>query len=387
MRFGEQLAEKDVRLVLVPIPVKPMIYPEHVGGRKTEGKALRHRDSESFYGELREGGVEVLDLAQDFVEFKESGTQVFLKQDTHWTPEAMEEAARVVAMSVGKSLSTRRNAEPVHPDAAGGENLGSLQISRLGDLVEKLDLPRAVHGFLEEEEEVEVHPIPEADVFDEDSPVVLLGDSFSNIYHSAQLGWGEKAGFPEHLSRELGMPIDTIAQNGQASTGVRKTLASRPGALDGKNVVIWAIAARDLFLSETVARETSVEWHDVEFNPAPKVSRQPLTGDLVVEAEMVARSAIENPKSVSYPDGLYVAKYRVDDFVAGNWHESEIFVIHWAFRQKELLPESKFQVGDRKLMSLVPFHEVEKLKGLNVSDTLGEFMPDTFWAEEIRPVD
>jgi alginate O-acetyltransferase complex protein AlgJ len=43
-----------------------------------------------------------------------------------------------------------------------------------------------------------------------DADVLLLGDSFSNVFSVEAMGWGESAGLAEHLSVALGRPIDCI---------------------------------------------------------------------------------------------------------------------------------------------------------------------------------
>ena len=58
-----------------------------------------------------------------------------------------------------------------------------------------------------------------------DSDVLLLGDSFTNIYSDAAMGWGESAGFAEHLSLALGRPLDVLAENGGGAAALRLSLA------------------------------------------------------------------------------------------------------------------------------------------------------------------
>ena len=45
------------------------------------------------------------------------------------------------------------------------------------------------------------------------SNVLVLGDSFVNVFAHQAMGWGASAGFAEHLSRELGRPLDHIVRN------------------------------------------------------------------------------------------------------------------------------------------------------------------------------
>jgi alginate O-acetyltransferase complex protein AlgJ len=48
---------------------------------------------------------------------------------------------------------------------------------------------------------------------DERADVLVMGDSFNNIYSLAEMGWGASAGFAEHLSAALGRPLDRLVIN------------------------------------------------------------------------------------------------------------------------------------------------------------------------------
>lgn len=379
IEFGNQLEEFGVELVLVPIPCKPMIYPETLGG--SAAGPLRHPDTAEFYAQLEAKGVQVIDLTDALWSLK-SQEPVFLKNDTHWRPAGCELAAREIAESLRDRPwfgGLMKNAQPIAGEPDKRRNVG--------DLLEKLDAFPDSDFFAEG---VTNHPVNSIDVSDESSPVVLLGDSFTNIYHSESMGWGVNSGLAEHLGKELGMTIDTIAQNGQASTGVRRTLAGRPGSatlMREKKVVIWAIAARDLFLSETVARETQVAWKRVEFNDATPPKALPPNA-IVVEAEMTARNPIPDPRTTPYTATLYAAKYRIIKVLAGDFDETEVMVNLWGFQDRKLLPSASFQVGDRQVLTLVPFDDRSDLQGLNRIDNFEdsfEFTP--FWAEDAKPLE
>ena len=80
-----------------------------------------------------------------------------------------------------------------------------------------------------------------------DADVLVLGDSFSNIYSLESMGWGNAAGFVEQLSYVLRRPVDRIVQNDEGAFATREMLR-RAGdeRLDGKRVVIYQFAAREL---------------------------------------------------------------------------------------------------------------------------------------------
>ena len=81
----------------------------------------------------------------------------------------------------------------------------------------------------------------------ETADVLLLGDSFTNIYSLASMGWGDSAGLAEQLSYALGRPLDRIVQNDDGAFATRALLQrAGPERLAGKRVVIWQFAAREL---------------------------------------------------------------------------------------------------------------------------------------------
>ena len=79
-----------------------------------------------------------------------------------------------------------------------------------------------------------------------DADVLLLGDSFSNIYSLESMGWGTSAGFAEQLSYTLRRPIDRLVQNDEGAFATREMLQRDPGRLNGKRVVVYQFAAREL---------------------------------------------------------------------------------------------------------------------------------------------
>ena len=84
---------------------------------------------------------------------------------------------------------------------------------------------------------------------DPEAPIVLLGDSFSNIYSWARMGWGDHAGLGEQVALRLGQSMDMIIKDDGGVNTTRATLARRPAGLSGKKLVIWQFAARDLVVS------------------------------------------------------------------------------------------------------------------------------------------
>jgi hypothetical protein len=84
---------------------------------------------------------------------------------------------------------------------------------------------------------------------DKTSPVVLLGDSHTLVFHSGEELHGTGAGLADQLAAELGIAVDVIGVRGSGATPARVNLLRRakaqPGYLAGKKAVIWCFAARE----------------------------------------------------------------------------------------------------------------------------------------------
>jgi len=107
-------------------------------------------------------------------------------------------------------------------------------------------------------QETTIHAVhDEADEPWESDPkadVLLLGDSFTNVFSMEPMGWGTAAGLGPQLARSLGRGVDVIAQNDSGAFATREALARAIGAGDdrlaGKKVVIWEFASRELSVGD-----------------------------------------------------------------------------------------------------------------------------------------
>lgn len=375
--FKDQLEERGIDLLLVPVPVKAMIYPELIGGNK-KSKPLQHKDAKLMYDELRSDGVEVLDLSDQFWAWKnEEEKGLFLKQDTHWTTETMQKVAKEISKRVlvdNELLSGESKFQSTLQNRTG---------SHYGDLVGMLGGDEKVDGFGAESQLLET--VLDASTGDgvelnRKSPIVLLGDSFVNIFHDPTLGFGDTeggflhAGLAQHLMSELGVQLDVHAINGSGATEVRAEFARRPDdEVRGKKLVIWALAARDILMSESTAKEAGVEFREITFNPNQSKTSEVKSTDETVAVEVVDKSVIGDPNSTPYPDSLYVVRMRVSEEVQQklNSSESEILVYLWAFQDREILESAQLEVGGKYEMKLVEWEKVQgELGGVNRSDTL-----------------
>jgi len=174
----------------------------------------------------------------------QSAESLFLKLDTHWTPRGLAVAADRLAAHVQTHLPGS-----VQPRFATRKQ----RVTNFGDLLRILEIEPSSGLFAPQTVEiVQVLKDGELATGDDSSPVLLLGDSFTNIYRRKEMEWGNGAGLGEQLMLRLGLGVQVIAINGGGATAVRETLAHKPAAWRQKKVVVWACSARDLY-DESIA--------------------------------------------------------------------------------------------------------------------------------------
>ena len=248
LAFKRDLEARGISLIVVPTPVKPAVHPEKLSRRYEAGSPRPDNPSyASFVEQLRRDGVLVFDPAEAFTADPAGSTApYYLATDTHWRPEAMQQ----VAQRLAEYLRARVSLSPV-PRA--GDVAEAREVQKLGDMGVLLGLPKGQTRY--RPEAVTVRRVTHADgTVWRPSPsadVLLLGDSFTNIYSLSSLGWGDGAGFAEQLSYELERPLDRITQNDEGAHATRAALR-RAGAdrLAGKRVVVYQFAARELGLGD-----------------------------------------------------------------------------------------------------------------------------------------
>ena len=247
IRFARQLEARGITLVVMPTPLKPMIHPEKLASGYEAAPSPLHNPSFSAFAEdLRRAGVLVFDAADELARAgRSTGRPQFLATDTHWRPEAMARAADALA-----ALLRARVPMPAADDP--GYMTEPREVTSAGDTAAMLDLPPG--QGLYPPETVSIRRVLSADGAawrpSRKADVLVLGDSFTNIYSLASMGWGDSAGFAEQLSHALGRPVDRIVQNSDGASAtrlaLRRMLATGDDRLAGTRVVIWQFAAREL---------------------------------------------------------------------------------------------------------------------------------------------
>ena len=256
--FQSALARRNIALVLFPAPDKAMLEPSRLHARSHGPEVPRNRDWSRFAGEMRAHGVTLFDAAPERLVPGEPAR--YLTQDTHWTPEFMRASAEGLA-----ALLKARVALPPLAVAPRYTRV-SEPVARVGDITDMLKLPEEQTLFSAQRVMIDVVKDADGKPWESDpaADVLLLGDSFTNIYSLEYMGWGGSAGLAAQLAVALGRPIDVIAQNDSGAFATRvalsQELAADPTRLAGKRVVIWEFAVRELAVGD---------WKPVTWEAAP----------------------------------------------------------------------------------------------------------------------
>jgi alginate O-acetyltransferase complex protein AlgJ len=241
VQFHRDLAARGIVLIVMPTPVKPVVHPEMLRASFGGGAGVVQNPSyRTLIEDLRSAGVQVFDPSEALAASRHGGAQ-YLAADTHWTPEAMETVAALVATVIADTATLASVPDP-------GYLIERAEVQNVGDTAKMLDLPDTAP--LIRPQTVWLRRVLQADGqlwrSSRDAEVLLLGDSFANIYSLESMGWGTSAGLAEHLSLALRRPLDRLVQNDEGAFATRAMLQREPARLHGKRVVIYQFAVREL---------------------------------------------------------------------------------------------------------------------------------------------
>lgn len=350
--FGRQLARRGILLMVMPTPSKAALQPSlfHPG---RYDPPLENRSWSEFVRRLREAGVALFDPGPLLVPSQQKRFYpLYLKTDTHWRPEAMEKVA--------KALAKRIKAQGLLAAPSWLLKRVEQEISNNGDIEAMLRLKEGGGGY--PQETVTIHRVlrPGKELWQPslDAEILLLGDSFANIYSLGGMGWGAGAGLGEQLSYFLQSPLDLVLQNDGGSFASRALLAKELSRgrdrLAGKKVVIWQFASRELALGDwkMISMELKGGLEHQFYTPNPGESRE-------VRGTVSSLSTSRLPGSVPYKDNIVTLHLEgIYDLVSGQGL-GEALVYGWGMRNNVLLPLATLRVGQEIRLRLMDWETVQ----------------------------
>ncbi len=362
--FQRQLAARGIQLLVVPVPVKAEILADKFSSRFSPGQLVRNASYQLFLEQLHEANVWVADVAQWIMDYQtEYQKPSFLRSDTHWTPSTMQWVAGHIGAELNNKL-TWKDSDHISTE------IKMLSASNQGDIAAMLDLPQRWNPY--PDESVAIERVLQTDgslwQVEKSAEVLVLGDSFSNIYSLDAMGWGESAGFVEHLGHSLQQPVDRIVRNDQGAFATRqilsRELARGRDRLAGKKVVVYQFATRELAFGDWRLLPLQLK------QPAPSDFLRVTAGRKVQVRGIVQEvSAVPRPGSVPYRD--HVVSIHLVDITQDDKAEafSHAVVFMRSMTDNIWMPAARIRPGDELELTLSNWSDVaDELDGLNRSE-------------------
>lgn len=240
-----ELERRDIELVVLMLPAKARLYPEHLGEQKPV------RLQQELYADARQRmqrlGLQGPDLLSALEAGKREG-QVFLRTDTHWTPYG----SSVVADAVAKYLQAR--------DWPTGETRYTTEVvgneTHKGDLLTYLPLDPYFVALQPKQEPLEKRVTEQGeeggDLFGASAPeLALVGTSYS-----ANPKWN----FLGALRQSLSTDLYNYAEDGHGPlVPMLRLLAKGEEETRDIKLVLWEVPERYLAMPSDLA-EFDPQW-------------------------------------------------------------------------------------------------------------------------------
>jgi SGNH hydrolase-like domain, acetyltransferase AlgX len=250
--FNDQLKKAGIELLVLPVPAKAAIYPEMISRHIKMPSPHLDAVHERFYRLLGERGVAVLDLTALFTEQRQTpGPNLYCQTDSHWSGRAIDLAAQAIEKHVRNRPWLKETPKIRYTwESRSVEITGDLAVMLNETSPARETLAVTVVGTNVGGQLTPVEPA-------RDSPVLLLGDSHTLVFHDPEL-YARGAGLPDHLALRLGFPVDLVGIRGSAATTTRIELLRRRDNLKGKKLVVWCFSCREFTESTTGWRKVPV---------------------------------------------------------------------------------------------------------------------------------
>ena len=375
VELHERLERRGIRLIVVPTPVKPSADPRRVGAGGFESEPVMNRSYRRYVRELERAGVTVFDVSRTLSALRREGAgPLYLATDTHWRPETMRRVASELAAFIERAAALSV--------PAGGYRARRVEVTGRGDTARLLGLAPRRSRYRSETVSVTRIETPEGEAWapERSAEVLLLGDSFTNVYSLASLGWGASAGFAEQLRFALGRPVDRISQNDGGAFVPRRLLALEVARdarrLAATRVVAYQFAARELSQGdwrpiapgmEAEAGEGGAAFRapgvDAADGSADRAAPPPggdafwapgIDSTAVVEATVAATGPIPRPGSVPYRDHVVALHLTEIDVLAGPVAGAVPAAVVYvrSMIDNELTVAAGYRAGDRVRLAL-----------------------------------
>ncbi len=232
----------DIQFLVVPIPTKESVYPHRLipGTPDTLCVDVAGR---KFIRTMLESGLDVLDVFPTLLSARSNDSEnglAFQKNDTHWSENGLLAAMEILAERVAS----------YDWYAASGARPGTLElrdttIVREGDLIAQLSKAEQGLYFPETLEVKKVYREGKPYSGNRESPVLLMGDSFTGVFESID---GKSGGPGSLLAFATGLDVQVLTSWG-GGPGVRHRVMKDKKTLRSKRLVVYMLTMRDFWKS------------------------------------------------------------------------------------------------------------------------------------------
>ena len=376
------LNERGIKLVVMPTWPKTAGQPEQLGASASHKNQIEKPAwFDAWSAEVQKTGAYLHDPADSILKSKSAQNGIaYLRTDSHWNPVTMMTCARDLADAVVAKNWITRGAE--------SSLMVERKITNEGDLARMLRLPQG--SFTTEQTTIsEVRTqSKERWLPSRQSPVLLMGDSYSNIFSLKSMGWGEDAGFSEHLGARLGFPIDCILRNGDGASATRAELSAELARgrdrLEGKKLVIWQFSATELIAGnwEPMTYQLGMNSNSDEFlEIAAGESRK-------VDATIISMGPVPHPTSTVYKDHVgYFELELIPDSSATPSKTTKIFAFGLVIENRQWTQLANLRPGEKISVTLDSWADAENEFGRHQrAEPDGELaLEPPNWIRQVEP--
>lgn len=248
LSFKKKLDSLGVEFIFVPIPSKVNIYPEKFSGAvKMNGELPISNDQhqlKAFYDKFREVGINVIDIepALKSRRITESFSSYCLS-DSHPSPLTCQLIADLLAKEINSFNWAKDYARESIVSFIKSE---PKMIEVLGDLIpEDKRETWSPEELMISQVFTKVNAGLKPVVPDNDSsPVIVMGDSHTLIFHEGDDMHASGAGLVDHLQEKVGFKVFLAASRGSSSQALRQIYKGKE-FWEGKKMLIWVSSVRE----------------------------------------------------------------------------------------------------------------------------------------------
>lgn len=252
---NDHFNSRGIILVVVPVPSKARLYREQLG--RYEFPSYKENVYQTLLEDMNARGIPVVDTMRS-MSIAKGGQDMFLKTDTHWTPEGARTTAHATAQYIAQSVPAEfeKAVYQCLPKNKTIEHSGDLlRYIPVGGLSAALNLPG------DRLRSYEVIEMPEPAAGDEDISAALFSETAPAVTlvgtsYSANPLWN----FEGFLKENLGTDVLNAADEGLGPfETMQKYLSNEAFRETPPKLVIWEIPERYLSFAYDLKTDFTVD--------------------------------------------------------------------------------------------------------------------------------